>query len=430
MSEGMSADRPQRGFTSSARAALFLLVAINLFNYIDRYILSAVEPQIRHAFFAADDVNAMFKTGALNTAFLLTYMVSAPVFGLLADRYRRWLLIGVGIATWSLATGATGLAATFALVFAARVFVGVGEGAYGPAAPTILADFYPLRIRGRIMAVFFMAIPVGSALGYAFGGWAGSHFGWRPAFYFVVLPGLLLAALCFFMREPRRGESSGSTVTMRRSRFADVAKLFRTRSYLINTVAAAAMTFAIGGLAFWTPAYIYEYRHQPDLGRIGLNFGAIVAAAGFFATMLGGWAGDKLRARFPGSYFLVSGTGMLIGFPFVILMLFVPFPWAWAAIFVAVFFLFLNTGPSNTALANVTHPVVRATGFAINIFLVHLFGDAISPPLIGAIAGHTNMNIAFLVVSLTMCFAGVLWLWGAKYLAADTATVESATTGA
>jgi MFS family permease len=427
MSNGLPFSQPKRGFASSARSALILLVGINLFNYIDRYILSAVEPQIRHAFFAADDVNAMFKTGGLNTAFLLTYMISAPIFGLLADRYSRWLLIGLGIATWSFATGATGLATTFALVFLARIFVGIGEGAYGPAAPTILADLYPLQIRGRIMAVFFMAIPVGSALGYAFGGWAGSHFGWRAAFYFVVLPGLILSAISFVMREPRRGESSGSSATAPRSRVSDVMTLFRTRSYLINTVAGAAMTFAIGGLAFWTPAYIYEYRHQPDLGRIGLNFGAIVAAAGFFATLLGGWAGDKLRARFPGSYFLVSGTGMLIGFPFVILMLFIPFPWAWAAIFISVFFLFLNTGPSNTALANVTHPMIRATAFAVNIFLVHLFGDAVSPPLIGAIAGHTNMNVAFLVVSLTMCFAGVLWLWGAKYLAADTAAVEAAT---
>ena len=412
---------------SGARSALLLLLGINLFNYIDRYILAAVEPQIRHTFFSAGDVNAMAKTGSLNTAFLVTYMISAPIFGILADRFSRWWLVGLGIAVWSLATGATGLAASFGLIFLARVFVGVGEGAYGPAAPTILADLYPLQVRGRIMSVFFMAIPVGSALGYAFGGWAGSRFGWRPAFYLVVVPGLILAALCFAMREPRRQQTGGVVIAKRRDLRADVVTLFKTKSYVVNCVAGAAMTFAIGGLAFWTPAYIYEFRHQPDLGRINLNFGAIVVVAGFFATLLGGWVGDKLRVRFPGSYFLVSGIGMLIGFPFVIAMLFVPFPWAWLAIFIAVFFLFLNTGPANTALANATHPGVRATGFAVNILLIHLFGDAVSPPLIGAIAGHANMNVAFMVVSVTMGFAGVLWLWGAKYLPADTAAVEAAT---
>ncbi|MEP6603598.1 MAG: MFS transporter [Spartobacteria bacterium] len=408
---------------SGARVALLLLLGINLFNYIDRQILAAVEPEIRRTLFAPTDVNAMAKTGWMATAFLVSYMISAPIFGRLADRFSRWWLIAVGITVWSLASGATGLAGSFIILLVTRIFVGIGEGAYGPAAPTILADLYPLQIRGRVMSVFFMAIPVGSALGYAFGGWASSHFGWRTAFYLVVPPGLLLAALCFFMREPQRGESSA--LPARRSRRADIATLFKTRSYVVNTIAGAAMTFAIGGLAFWTPAYIYEFRKQPDLGRINLTFGAIVVVAGFMATLLGGWAGDKLRARHPGSYFLVSGTGMLIGFPFVLAMLFIPFPWAWVAIFFAVFFLFLNTGPSNTALANVTPPAIRATAFAVNIFMVHAFGDAISPPLIGAIAGHANMNVAFFVVSITMAVAGVLWLWGARFLPADTAAVEA-----
>ncbi len=413
---------------SRARTALFLLLGINLFNYIDRQVLAALEPEIRHTFFRPNDPSAMTKTGWLATAFLVSYMVSAPIFGRLADRFSRWWLIGLGVAIWSLASGATGAAATFSILLLTRVFVGIGEGAYGPAAPTILSDLYPLEIRGRIMSVFFMAIPVGSALGYTYGGWAGAHFGWRMAFYLVLPPGLILAALCFFMPEPRR--LLHQTSSPPRSRRADIVTLLKTRSYVVNTIAAAAMTFAIGGLAFWVPAYIYEFRHQPDLGRINLVFGAIVVVSGFLATLLGGWLGDKLRPRYPGSYFLVSGFGMLIGFPFVIVMLFVPFPWAWLAIFVAVFFLFLNTGPSNTALANVTHPLIRATGFAVNIFMVHLLGDAISPPLIGAIAGHSNMNVAFLVVSMTMAVAGVLWLFGARYLAADTAAIEASQTTA
>ena len=136
---------------------------------------------------------------------------------------------------------------------------------------------------------------------------------------------------------------------------------------------------------------------------------------------------DRLRVRFSGAYFLVSGIGMLLAFPFFVTMLYVPFPTAWIFLFLAVFFAFLNTGPSNTAIANVSLPAVRATAFALNIFVIHALGDVSAFPTIGFVAGHTNMTIAFLVVSAMMLVAGVLWLVGMKYLAADTAAVEAAT---
>lgn len=411
-----------------ARSALALLLGINLFNFIDRYILAAVEPEIRRTFFALDDPNAKAKTGALATAFLLSYMLSAPIFGRLADRFSRWWIIGGGVALWSLASGATGLAGSFAILLVTRIFVGIGEGAYGPAAPTILADLYPIGLRGRVMSIFFLAIPVGGALGYAFAGAVASHWDWRWAFYLVVPPGLILAALCSFMREPRRGESSSPAAKKSRGRREDYMALFKTRSYVLNTLATAAMTFAIGGLAFWTPSYMYEYRKAGSLAQINMIFGALTVVAGLFGTLAGGWAGDKLRTRFPGSYFLVSGVGMMIGFPFTVLMLFMPFPWAWAALFLALFFLFFNTGPSNTALANVTHPSLRATAFALNIFVIHALGDAISPPLMGAIADRWNMNVAFLTVSFVMLLAGLIWLAGMKFLPGDTAAIEGTPT--
>src|SRR5882724_9764323 len=151
---------------SGARTALFLLLAINLFNYIDRQILAALEPDIRATFFAANDVNAMTKTGVfLGSAFFITYMISAPILGLLADRLSRWIIIGSAVILWSLASGGSGLAATFAILVATRVCIGIGEGGYGPAAPTILSDLFPIETRGRVMAIFCAAIPVGSALG-------------------------------------------------------------------------------------------------------------------------------------------------------------------------------------------------------------------------------------------------------------------------
>ncbi len=409
---------------SGARGALFLLLAINLFNYIDRQILAALEPDIRADFFAPGDVNAMTKTGLLGDAFFVTYMISAPILGLLADRFSRWIIIGSAVILWSLASGASGLAATFAILFATRIFVGIGEGGYGPAAPTILADLFPIETRGRMMAVFYTAIPVGSALGYVIGGLIGAHLGWRWAFYLVAPPGLLLGLLCFWQRDPRVGARLLGEKSPRRS-MSDYLRLFRTRSYLINCVAITLMTFVTGGLGFWVPAYL-RYRNQSP--AVGMTiFGLITVVAGLVATLLGGVIADRLRSRVPGSYFWVSGIGMLIACPIFIVALYIPFPAAWIAMFLAIFFLFLNTGPSNTALANVSLPAVRATAFAANIFIIHAFGDVQAFWLLGYIGGHTNMHVAFLFVSGIIFISGVVWLIGVKYLPADTAAVEKAT---
>jgi len=399
---------------------LGLLITINLFNYIDRQVLASVEPEIRHTFFESDYAHAMEKTGWLAPAFLVSYMISAPIFGWLADRMSRWIIIGAGVILWSVATAASGLAGTFMFLLITRLFVGVGEGAYGPAAPTIIADVFPLLRRGRAMSFFYVAIPVGSALGYAIGGFVASHWSWQTAFFVVAPPGLLMGIACFFLRDPR---DDAIKTPKQRARFRDYASLARIPSYILNTLAMTALTFAIGGLSFWVPGYL-EYRGLPPSSRI--IFGGITVLAGLTATLLGGMAGDRLRSRFPGSYFLVSGIGILIAFPFSALMLFTPFPLAWVPMFVAIFFLFFNTGPSNTALANVTAPSIRATAFAVNILIIHALGDALAPPLIGAVADRTNMNVAFLVVSATMLFAGVLWLIGVKYLPRDTNAVESA----
>jgi MFS transporter, Spinster family, sphingosine-1-phosphate transporter len=404
-----------------ARSALWLLLGINLFNYIDRQILAALEPDIRASFFASNDANAMTKTGLLGDAFFVTYMISAPILGLLADRFSRWIIVGGAVILWSLASGGSGLAATFAILVATRICVGIGEGGYGPAAPTILADLFPIERRGRIMAIFYTAIPVGSALGYVIGGLIGTHLGWRWAFYLVTPPGLLLGLFCFWQRDPR---VAGHHLVQKspRRRLADYLRLFRTRSYLINCIAQTLMTFVTGGLGFWAAAYL-RYRNQsPDVGMT--IFGLITVVAGLVSTLLGGVIADKLRSRLPGSYFWVSGVGMLIACPFFIATLYIPFPGAWVTMFLAIFFLFLNTGPSNTALANVSLPAVRATAFAANIFVIHALGDVQAFWLLGYIGGHTNMHVAFLFVSAIIFASGLAWLIGVKYLPADTAAVE------
>jgi MFS family permease len=418
-----------------ATGALFLLLAINLFNYVDRQVLAAVEPDVRRHLLLStdpDDPNARAKMGLLSTAFLVSYMCTAPLFGWLSERRSRWLIVALGVSLWSIASGASGLAMTFGVLLITRCFVGLGEAAYGPVAPTIIADYYPVAKRGRVLAIFYMAIPVGGALGYALGGqFAGfnpQQQSWRWAFYAVVIPGLLLGLLAFLKRDPKLGGADSLPAPARPAAWRDYLALFRIRSYVFNTLGMAAMTFAIGAFAWWMPDYL-EMQKAESLWGIDPRtlFGVITALAGLVATLLGGLVGDMCRGRVRGAYFIVSGVGLIVCCPCTILFLCMPFPWAWLFIFFAVFFLFFNTGPTNTILANVTHPSIRATAFAVNIFVIHILGDAISPPIIGAVTdrsarflGYPSLVPGFVVVSLFMVLGGAFWIWGARYLDRDT----------
>src|SRR5207245_9345491 len=175
------------------------------------------------------------------------------------------------------------------------------------------------------------------------------------------------------------------------------------------------------------PRYMFRGRGWEAKGTVNILFGTIVVVAGLGATILGGWLGDKLRPKFAGSYFLVSGIALMLGFPMILLVLWLPFPLAWVFVFLACFCLFFNTGPTNTILANVTHPAVRATAFAVNILIIHALGDPVSPAIIGYVArapGNeegSDWNTAFAMVSVILLAGGLLWLWGVHYLERDTA---------
>jgi MFS family permease len=444
---------PEVPAVPGARHALLLLVLINLFNYVDRQVLAAVEPSIREEFFPPvpdpatgkliEPSDAKELTGFLSFAFLATYMLTAPIFGALATRMSRWLLIGIGVAVWSLASGASGLApflgkglgggglllfgymlpTVYLVMLFTRCLVGLGEAVYGPVAPDIISDLFPVQKRGQVLAWFYAAIPFGGALGYALGAVVMKATGdWRDAFFVVVLPGLLLGAWCTLMREPPRGLTDQVAPTGRTASWSDYLFVLRTPSYLLNTTGMTAMCFAMGGLAFWAPGYLTYLKVGDVFGMPAVMFfGLQTAVLGLLATLLGGIAGDALRRRFSGSYFLVSGAAMCIGFPMLLLMVEMPFPVAWVPMGLFVFCLFFNTGPTNTILANVVHPQLRARGFALNILIIHLFGDAISPYVMGKMIGNENRYaLAFQFVSVTVLLGGLLWLWGAHYLQRDT----------
>ena len=428
-----------------ARLSLVLLLCINLVNYIDRYVLAAVEPLIAKDVLAPDDPNSQSKMGLLATAFMVSYMLTAPVFGWLGDRFRRWWLIGIGVLLWTVASGASGLShetglylktagigwlSGFGVLLLTRCFVGVGEGAYGPIAPSIISDMYPVARRGRVLSLFYIAIPVGSALGYLIGGKIGAAYGWPWAFFAVVPPGIILGLWCFFRRDPAREGG----VTQKKLAYREAfGVLIRNRSYVISVLGMTAMTFAIGGVSFWMPRYIGQrltsegiitgdHAMERALDQANSWFGPIVVVTGILATLSGGWLGDTLRPRFSGSYFLVSGIAMLVGFPLFLGVLFTPFPYCWGLIALAVFCLFFNTGPTNTIIANVTPSGIRSTAFAICILTIHALGDAISPAVIGVVSDSAkSMNAGFAVVSITILLSGIIWLMGVPHLARDTA---------
>ena len=394
---------------------LTLLCAINLLNYMDRYILPAVLPQIQTEFALSD-----FWGGLPAPAFIVMYMLAAPVFAPLGDRWRRGPLVAMGVALWSAATVGTGLARSYGQLLTARALVGIGEASFGTVGPTLIADAFPPERRGMMLSIFYMAIPVGSAFGYLIGGLVGEAWGWRAAFYVAGPPGLLLAAAAWALREPARPARSGPPAPPLGTRPA-FRTLLRNRSYLLNTAAMASMTFALGGLVHWLPTY-FNRVHGLSLAAAGTAIGGITVVAGLGGTLLGGWWGDRLLRRTRKAYFLVSGWGLLLSAPGAVLAIAATDPWlAFGAIFVAEVLVFLNTGPLNALIVAVTPPGIRARAFGLNIFAIHAFGDALSPALLGLVSDLTNLSTALTLPAFFLAAAGLLCLWGARGLPEDMA---------
>ena len=408
------------------RYALGLLLAVNLLNYIDRQVLFAVFPLIKIDFSLSDT-----ELGFLGSAFMISYLLFAPLFGWLGDHFSRTRLAAGGLVVWSLATALAGLAPGYRTLLAARATVGVGEASFGTVSPGLIADFFPKERRGQILSWFYVAIPVGSALGYLLGGVLGQRYGWHAAFMLVGVPGLLLAIPMALLRTPPRGgdviqPAVGELLPQgkEKSATAGYAALFRNRSFVCNTLAMAAMTFAIGGLAQWIPSFLHRV-HSLDVAKGNMMFGATTVLAGILGTLAGGWLGDSWQKKNGQGYLLVSGWGFLIGTPFAIWAILAPgLTGCMTAIFIAEFFLFLNTGPLNTVIINVTNPAVRAMAFAVNIFFIHALGDAVSPSILGWLSDQWGLRNALLITPCAMLLAGLLCFICGRFVIQDAAQAE------
>ncbi|HSZ07721.1 MAG TPA: MFS transporter [Steroidobacteraceae bacterium] len=411
---------------ASANFGLAILAFINLFSYLDRFVVSGVLESLKHSDLGLSDTNL----GSLMSGFLVVYTVLAPVFGALGDRRSRPRLIALGVACWSLATAMSGFAVNYLTLFAARAAVGVGEAAYVTIAPSLLSDYFPVRQRGRIMAIFFCAIPVGSALGYVVGGLVDKHYGWRAAFFVAGVPGLLLAALCLLLRDPPRGiqdqaeglakaAPSALKSSISRETWLAWGRLLRNKPYALTVLGYAAYTFAIGGLGVWMPAFLERARGIPR-SEATVSFGTIVVITGFIGTFVGGWMGDYFAKNSRQAYLWLSAIATLIAAPFVWLALTTDSHSLYVVYMVtAQLCLFLSTGPINAAIINQVVASERATAIALSVFAIHLLGDALSPLIVGALSDAFSLQQAIRILPVAVLVGGVVWIWAARAQAAS-----------
>ena len=404
----------------SPRAALGTLTGLNFLNYVDRYVPAAVLPSIIAALHITDG-----QAGSLQTLFIYTYAFISPVAGWLGDRYPRFQLAATGVFVWSLATFGSGLAPTFAALMLARALTGVGEASYTVVTPSLLSDFYPAERRGRVLAIFYAAIPVGSAVGYILGGLIDAHFGWRWAFFVAGVPGMALAVALLFLRDPPRGALDPAEAHRPASGQGgpslgeSLRALWARPSFVYNTAAQIIYTFAMGGLATWMPTYFVRERHLP-LALADTAFGGVLALAGFVGTLVGGRLGDRLALRRADGHFLLSGAALVASLPFTLLAILSPTPAIfWPSMFVTLALLFLNTGPLNAAMANVLPASLRGWGFALNTMAIHVLGDGASPKIIGMVSDKIGLAWPVLITGSILVLAGVVLLAGRQGLVRD-----------
>lgn len=388
------------------RTALLILTSLNLLNYVDRNVLFAVQPLIQDEFHVSKA-----QIGYLTSAFLGFYMIAAPFVGPLADRYSRKLIIAIGAIFWSGLTLLTAFTHNYTELLIRHTLVGIGEATFVTIAPTFVADLFAEEMRGRILGVFYLAIPVGSAAGYLLGGNLAPDHGWRFPFYIAAAPGFLLALAVFFLKEPERGQFDTLKETPDR---ATIFGLFRNPAFLTSTVGMAFMTYSLGGIQVWMPQFLYSERHY-TLEAANKMFGIIIVIDGIIASLAGGWLGDYLLPRMKSSYYFVSAVSLGAGVPVMIVALFAHGRLMIPAIAIAAFLLLLNTSPLNAAVINSVGAHIRATAIAVNILVIHILGDVPSPTMMGWVADKHSLQTAFVLPVIAMVISSAILFYGMRF---------------
>lgn len=397
------------------RAILALLTGLNLLNYLDRLVLSAVLPKVQEELGLSN-----FMGGLLATVFLIGYFATSPLFGALGDRLPRKGLIAFGVAVWSLATLASGAVSGAVGLLLARAFVGVGEASYATLAPTIIDDVTPKERKGRALGIFYLATPIGGALGYLVGGMVEKRWGWRASFFVAGGPGMLLALVCLLIKEPVR-----KLQTERPDVLQDLRRLWRLDLFRQGVLGYCAYTAAIGAFSYWAPKFLYA-RYALPLAAANFRFGIITVIAGGLATVIGGAWADRVRKRHGASSESDVVRGLLhvcaiastLGAPLAAAAFLAPSPLLFfILVFLAILALFMVTSPINAVVLGAVPAELRASAMAISIFAIHVFGDLWSPPLVGFLADRLPIQLALMTLPVAIAVGAILW-WPRRRAAA------------
>lgn len=416
-----------------ARFAFIILLLINILNYTDRYVLSAVLPKIQTDLHLDNT-----QLGLLASSFLLIYAAATLPLGVWADRSIRKNIVGLCVGVWSIFTSLSGFAQSFIQLFLMRSVLGIGEAGYAPAALSLIGDYFPKEQRGRVLSIWSVGNLIGTALGLILGGLVAQRFGWRWAFYIVGIPGLITAFLIWRTTEPARGiyddtEDIGVATTETHGSISNnfwgtVQYLLSIPTYWILLAAFIFSFFTIGSASVWIPTYLVRAFHL-NVGQAGTIAGSVLAGGSLIGTLLGGWLADALQKRRPEGRLIISTIAFLLGTPLTLLALLLhqllPFIFALAA---AIICLSLCLGPLNAVIQDIIVPNMRATAIGITLLLAHLLGDASSPLIIGAIADHSRGGLGFaLLITAPPCLlvAGIICLIGLRTVARDMQAMQN-----
>mmetsp|Transcript_75549 Transcript_75549/g.179488 ORF Transcript_75549/g.179488 Transcript_75549/m.179488 type:complete len:496 (-) Transcript_75549:221-1708(-) len=429
---------------AGARTALLALTAINLLSYADRYIPSAVKTPLQQELQLTDA-----QTALPTTAMVISYMIFAVLFGTLADKQvcDRRLLLAVGVALWSLATALTSIVQTFPALVFYRSLVGVGEAAFVAIVPPMLSDFYPRSERNLALAVFYLAMPLGSAIGFGVAAAATATVGWRAAFLFCGGPGLLVSCLVLRINDPARGindqdgvfedaqplasQGEGQNVANYRgcgaesasqasprdgSNFVSDAKtILSNPHYLAATFGLVAQMFAIGALVEWFITLMVR-SGTTSQSEAAATVGVAVAIGGFLGILLGSKVAQSCEGHIPSAYFLVPAIATLptTGFAILAVLCVGTKLLSMASIVLAMVAWNSCNSPIYTISVSVIPVPLRARSAGIQMFLLHMLGDMLSPPVVGYISDRTgSLQFALTVSSLVFLFSGAFWGFGA-----------------
>ncbi len=387
------------------KVVLIILFLINLFNYIDRQVLFAVFPLL------SDDLHLTdAQLGVLGSLFMIVYTLTAPVIAYFADRSPRQIWVSVCSVLWSVATALTGMAKDFYHIAIARSFIGIGEAGFTSVSPSLAAEGFKPELRARILAILGLALPLGSALGYLLGGVIGQNYGWRMAFYLLSIPGFLLAIVAFIYIKDKRKPAKDEQIKV-----SAYLQFLKSKSFVFLSLAGAMATFTLGGLAAWMPTYFHRY-YGFTVAQAGTHFGALIIISGLIGTLGGGFLADFLIKFTKRAYFYTVLCGYAMALPLGLLGLLCESQTLALLCFgLAMSFVFLQTGSLNAAIISITSVKIRSMAFALNIFILHALGDAISPMTIGKISESFDLHLA-VFICITFLIPAIVFI----YLAART----------